>query len=217
MLDINTRMLATIHSEEHVFRTVDVSLAQDSLPPWELSVALRAQIDSSLSLKASAVVILTRKVAGVPPGTRGVVKTISSTEVVVGGHAQRVRSVTCDFGGKEVAVGCARVSAFDAAGCEVGYSEQLLLLLGWASTVHRAQGLTLNAVEVDFDLDTWSTRGLACTALFSVRSLTFLKVRGLRRDLIRVSRCALAYYEKKLVQNGIDPADDGRPPVVRVS
>lgn len=212
MLEINTRKLATIHSEEHVFEVMDVVLEHDGVSGYELSAALRAMVDASLSLKESAVVVLTRKVAGVSLGTRGIVKQITSKAVVIDGRAQRVRSVTCDFGGQEVEVGCARFSAFDALGREVGYCEQLPLLLGWAITVHRAQGLTLDADEIDFGLDAWSTCGLVYTALSRVRSLSSLKVRGLRPDLVRVSRYALAYYEKQLLKCGIDPADDGKPP-----
>lgn len=126
-----------------------------------------------------------------------------------------VRNVTCNFCGHEVEVEveAARFSAFDGVGREVAFCEQLPLLLRWAITVHRAQGLTLDAVEIDCGIDTWSTCGLVYTALSRVRSLLSLKVRGLRRDLIRVRSCAIRYYEGKLLEGGINPSEDGQPPV----
>lgn len=214
VLSINTSMLGTIQFEEHVFDAVDVAVDASALAGQDVTAALRALVDSTLSLKESAVVILTRKVAGVPPGSRGVVRKIDCSDMVIDGQAQRVRRVTCVFSEKEVEVTPARFSVFDSVGREAAYCEQLPLLLGWAITVHRAQGLTLDAVEIDFNLDTWSTCGLVYTALSRVRSLSSLRLRGLRRDLIRVSRFALRYYEKKLIESGMDPTDDGRPPMV---
>lgn len=209
--EINKSRLATIPSEEHVFDSADFIVDDGAVSERDLGDALRALVDSSLSLKESAVVILTRKLLGVPAGSRGLVKKISSKDVVINGRAQRLRSVTSVFGEIEVEVERVRFSVFDAMGREVGYCEQLPLLLGWAITVHRAQGMTLDAVEIDFNLDTWSTCGLVYTAFSRVRSLSSLRVRGLRRDLIRASRCAVAYYEEKLHESGVDAEDDGRP------
>jgi len=79
--------------------------------------------------------------------------------------------------------------------------------------VHRALGLTLDAVEIDFQLDSWWTAGRVHTALSWARSFSFLRVQGLRRDLIDASRSAVAYYAKQLEEGNIDPAEDRRPPI----
>lgn len=71
-------------------------------------------------------------------------------------------------------------------------------MLGWAITVHRAQRLTLGAVEIDFQLVTWSTCGLVFTVLSRVRSFSALRVRGLSREHMRMSCRALQKYESQL-------------------
>lgn len=209
--DINTQQLSLIDGPTSVFHARDVMVEEHHADVHQATGELRAFVDESLSLKVAASVILTRKVRDVPAGTRGVVSSITDGEIVGEAQTQRDAVVVCNFGGREMEVNPVRFSVYDAMGREVAFCEQLPLLLGWAITVHRSQGLTLDAVEIDFELDTWSTCGLVYTALSRVRSLSCLRVRGLRRDLIRVSRLAVAYYERKLQQNGIAPCDDGRP------
>lgn len=54
---------------------------------------------------------------------------------------------------------------------------QIPLLAGWAITIHKAQGMTLDKAVVD--MDTWSP-GMAYVALSRVRNTRGLKVEGLR-------------------------------------
>lgn len=82
-----------------------------------------------------------------------------------------------------------------------------------AVTVHRAQGLTHDVVEIDFFVITWSTCGSVHAALSRSRRLAELRVCGLRRDLVRVGRCAVAYYERALKDCGVASENDGRPPI----
>lgn len=211
--EINQKELDAIAMPEHTFQAEDVFLTNNAAVNKQAVLMLRAAVDLEVTLKQKAVVILTRKAQGVSPGTRGVVQDIVSREMDIEGRMHSVRAVLCDFGGRAVEVGTARFPAFNGSGTEVAYCEQIPLLLGWAITVHRAQGLTLNAVEIDFSVDTWSTCGLVYTALSRARRLASLRVRGLRRDLIRVSRFAVAYYEKCLKDCGVAAEDDGRPPI----
>lgn len=211
--EINQMMLSALESTAHTFQVKDVFLTTDARVNKQALAALRASVDLTVTIKQSAAVILTRKVQDIVPGTRGVVKEIIKRSVVVDERFCQVKGVLCDFGGRVVEVGVARFPAYNSAGAEVAYCDQLPLLLGWAITVHRAQGLTLDAVEIDFHLDTWSTCGLVYTALSRARSLSALRVRGLRRDLIRVSRLAVAYYENSLRECGVAPEEDGRPSI----
>jgi len=210
VLSINEERLAQIESPAVVFTATDEILTNDENLIEEAVSSLRSCVDLSVVLKLQAFVILTRKLGNVAPGSRGVV-----TRFIKAGDqgADTVTEVECDFAGQLVVVGRSRVSAYNSAGTELAFCEQLPLLLGWAVTVHRAQGLTLDAVEIDFQLDTWSTAGLVYTALSRVRSFSCLREKGLRRDLIQVSRSSAAYYDRKLVENKVDPEEDGRPPI----
>jgi len=191
-------------SAEDVILTADLSLADEAV------ASLRSCVDLSVVLKLESLVILTRKLGNVAPGARGVVKRF----IVAGDQGvDTVTEVECDFDGELIIVGRSRFSAYDSTGTELAFCEQIPLLLGWAITVHRAQGLTLDAVEIDFQLDSWSTAGLVYTALSRARSFSCLRVQGLRRDLIHASRSAVAYYAKQLEEGNIDPAEDGRPPI----
>ncbi|MGA0561279.1 ATP-dependent DNA helicase [Ancylobacter sp. VNQ12] len=70
----------------------------------------------------------------------------------------------------------------------VGTYNQLPLVPAWAVTVHKAQGLTLEDVRIDFDTGTFAA-GQAYVALSRARSLAGLSlVRALRTSDIRISR-----------------------------
>lgn len=210
--EINALKLSSIAAAPYELKAMDVFLTVNMAQKNEAVATLRAAVDLSLTVKPSAVVMLTRKVGSVPPGTRGLVKEVVCREVLADGRLHRVESVVCEFDGCTVSVGRARFSAFDATGIEVAFCEQVPLLLGWAITVHRAQGLTLDAVEIDFELDTWTTCGMVYTALSRARSMRSLRVHGLRNGLIRVNRFAVAYLNKAMRESGVDVESSGAPP-----
>lgn len=63
-------------------------------------------------------------------------------------------AVVCEMGGQRVDITRQRHSVHDKDGNELLFTYQLPLLLGWAITVHRAQGMMLDAIAVDFLMDT---------------------------------------------------------------
>jgi len=128
---------------------------------------LRICLNPSLALKPSAFVILKPKMQGVQPGSRGTLIEIVCLTFLTGLEAEEVVVAMCEFGGKVVGVTRARFSACNSAGDKVAHYEQIALILGMAMTVHRSQGLTLEAVETDLELDNWVTCGLVYTALSS--------------------------------------------------
>jgi len=213
VLDIYEAMLMTIESPSYIFQSREVFETTDPVVMQQAVKDLRSCVDLSLELKPSALVIMTRKMLGVPAGSRGILFDIVRRTVSTGPEAGEVIVAMCDFGGKVVEVTRARFSAYNSARDKFAHCEQMPLTLGWAMTVHRSQGLTLEAVEIDFELDNWVTCGLVYTALSRGRSFSSLRVRGLRRGLVEVSHCTVAYNEKKLLECGIDPSDNGRPPI----
>jgi ATP-dependent DNA helicase PIF1 len=75
----------------------------------------------------------------------------------------------------------------------VGKYKQLPLIHAWASTVHKAQGLTLDDVRIDFDAGAFAP-GQAYVALSRARSIAGLSLaRPLRLNDVRIDRRVTAF------------------------
>jgi len=72
---------------------------------------------------------------------------------------------------------------------------QLPLRLAWAITVHKSQGMTLDAVELD--LGKSFTNGLGYVALSRVRTLQGIKMRSLNRTALQINPTIMS-LDKKL-------------------
>jgi len=70
---------------------------------------------------------------------------------------------------------------------------QLPLILGYAITAHKSQGMTLDLVR--FDMSGVFEKGQAYTALSRVRTAAGLELVGYRRERIFASKEAIAFYE----------------------
>lgn len=70
---------------------------------------------------------------------------------------------------------------------------QYPLKLAWASTIHKCQGLTLDAIETD--ISGCFTHGQAYVALSRVKALEGLVLRGWSEDVIRAAPEVVRYYD----------------------
>merc|ERR1712228_940192 len=107
---------------------------------------------------------------GIVNGTRGVIETWAATV-----QGMRCPSVRCDDG-NVVQVDPVAYLHSGAAGSGVLSRLQLPLKLGWALTVHRAQGCTLSRAEIQ--LENAFDCGQVYVALSRVKSLAGLWIRG---------------------------------------
>jgi ATP-dependent exoDNAse (exonuclease V) alpha subunit len=196
---INKAHLQTLPGEEHT-----------SMMTWRGSLGLTEALRKSclapevLSLKVGAQVMFVKNNydAGYVNGTLGEVIGFSDTEAPI------VRT----FDGAEITVGQAGweikdPSASSGQGEVLAAISQIPLRLAWAITVHKSQGMSLDAAEVD--LSRSFVPGMGYVALSRVRSLTGLKLMGMNqmalqinpdvleldRDFVKQSNEAVMYLE----------------------
>lgn len=126
---------------------------------------------------------------GLVNGSRGVVTDVSATRL-----------------GLEVTFACGVVRVIEpypwTRANELGDRNELIdvtvhqipLILGWASTVHRAQGMTLDCVEVDLGPQIFSP-GMAYVALSRVRELESLSFLQFVPDKVYATAIVKDYYD----------------------
>lgn len=139
----------------------------------------------AVTVKPDAVVLLTRAVAHVASGTQGIVVHCCESSVV------------SLFGGVEVEVPFVAFDVVDNCGVRLASRFALPLVLGWAMTIHRAQGTTLDTLAIDFTHLNWREPGLTYSSgLSRCRLLANLYVRGLRMHCAVASEEAMSFYAK---------------------
>ena len=158
---------------------------------WEYAAEVSGEFDERsggadpvVELKVGARVMLLRNDAapGWVNGTIGIVEALEPEAVImrVGRQTARIEPATWEK---------ARYEAGPRGGVQrkvIGAFKQMPLRLGWALTIHKAQGLTLDKVYIDLGRGMFA-HGQAYVALSRARTLAGLKLsRPLRRsDLIR--------------------------------
>jgi len=140
-----------------------------------------------VSFKVGARVVCTMSFGAIKTGARGVVLYFVPEE-----------SVCCQFDGVDEAVAMPMVtfSVMDEEENELACRWQVPIVLSWAVTVSRAQGMTISKVAVDFSCTSWTLDGLVYAALSRAVSLSTLRVRGHTRDHVKTRATALAWYDK---------------------
>jgi len=189
--DYNQKRLAALDGATGTFS------CRDEVPPPEQTLPVGPHTCSVPDLHLAAASLVTVKV-----GAR-VVCTMSFGAVKTGAHGLVVSfvdgvSVCCKFDGVQEPVDMpfVKFSVMDDDERELGCRWQVPVLLSWAVTVSRAQGMTIRKVAVDFSCTTWTLDGLVYAALSRAVSLSCLRVRGLTKEHVKVSQNALAWYER---------------------
>jgi len=201
--NINQMRLEAINEPLFTFPADVVVVTTDAVARRQALKDLGDFIDNNFAAKMSSPVIFTRRVGRFPTGTRGHIVGFENADVELGSNGnQALARVVCEVEGERVEVVRERFSVYDSCGAELVFCYQMPLLLGWALTVHRAQGMTLDAVELDFGKDTWATCGLVYSALSRCRTLAGLRVTGLTSGLVQVSSMARKYMAKELMAAG---------------
>lgn len=129
------------------------------------------------------IVVTTNLAIGAMNGTQGKILRIGASEVVIESHEGNIYTIGY-FGYKDP-------DNKDIFSAKVIF-QYLPLRLGWASTIHKSQGMTLSLVEVD--LRRVFTHGQAYVALSRAKSLEGLIVKNLFKKSIICDPKVKAYY-----------------------
>jgi ATP-dependent DNA helicase PIF1 len=192
----NNARLAALKGGMCVFNAEDSF--DDSISEWQrekLRDIMDKKVVGKLTLKIGAQVVLVRNLSKtLANGSRG---------VVVGMQAMLRVRVKFD-GGEEESIEPTTFSQ-NAGGAGCMSRTQLPLKLGWALTVHRAQGMTLSRAELD--LDGAFECGQSYVALSRVTSLAGLWMRTeLRPEQVSANRDVLVYYKSRAASGGVNAA-----------
>lgn len=168
---INKAHLQTLPGEEHTY-----------MMTWRGSLGLTDALRKSclapevLSLKVGAQVMFVKNNydAGYVNGTLG--------EVI--GFSENDAPIVRTFDGAEITVG-QEGWEIKEAGRELAAISQIPLRLAWAITVHKSQGMSLDAAEVD--LSRSFVPGMGYVALSRVRSLSGLKLMGMNQMALQIN------------------------------
>jgi len=186
---VNARSLTMLHTESMMFTSVDIGSSDD--------LDRHTGARRVLELKVGALVILTRTInlrRRLVNGSQGVVVGFE------GAGSLRLPRVSFDTAGEKgegLEIAVSRETFEARCGPDMlGSRMQLPLDLAWAVSVHKSQGMTLNAVEVC--LDNVFEHGQTYVALSRARRLdgVFLLGSGetLRRS-VRVNPRCLAFHK----------------------
>lgn len=163
-----------------------------------LSDLLDKKVPAQLKLKVGAQVILTKNqpVLGLVNGSRGVVESF-----------EEGRPLVRFDGGQHVHIGRERFEHGRGSGQLIRI--QVPLKLGWALTVHKAQGMTLSRAELQID-DAFES-GQAYVALSRLTDLAGLWVRGghLSAANVRAHPDVLDFYNNITLPNSVPFAAGG--------
>lgn len=183
---LNDERLAALPGHGTTFMAEDTILVEHPRRREYAKQKLQTLARDQLEVKVDSQVVLTRAIGDIKTGARGKVASISAG-----------RSVSCRFVGVEgvVVIEPIEFELKDASEEVLSKRVQLPILLAWALTITRSQGMTLDRVAVDFS-NPWCLDGMVYTDLSRAPSLASLRVRGLRRLQIRTSSKGMQYYAR---------------------
>jgi ATP-dependent DNA helicase PIF1 len=175
---INTCELSKIHEKEKIFHMTGQGV--DALVK---SLRKSCLAQETLMLKIGAEVMFIKNDMGgrYVNGTRGVVIGFDKEE-----GWPRVRTYD-----RQIILAVPEVWNYEDNGRIQASIEQVPLRLAWAMTIHKSQGMTLDAAEIDLG-DVFEL-GMGYVALSRVRRLTGLKLMNLNELALKVDPKILAY------------------------
>lgn len=178
---INTHELKKLNGEEHIYE-----LESKGNPVLTEVIKKNSLIVENLILKERALVMFIKNSQdlGYVNGTMGRIVGFSPDNY----------PIVETFDGKEITVRPSEWIIDDESG-EKASVKQLPLRLAWAITIHKSQGMTLDAAEID--LGRTFVRGMGYVALSRVRSLHGLRLKSINPTALKVNE-QVTDFDKEL-------------------
>ena len=205
---INGVRLSQLEGETHTYKCKDTGDAR-----WKETLAKNAQAAAQLQLRVGAQVMLLKNLdpeSGLVNGSRGVVTGFVAAPPGAVQAALEAAEKGPRFAKAAVSASTAYPRVRFCNGLELVITperwnieqdgnikasrDQVPLILAWAVTIHRSQGMTLDRAIVS--LKGVFECGQAYVALSRLRSLEGLQLSGYTRECIKADAKALAYYAK---------------------
>lgn len=179
--DINEMMLEKLPGE--VIRIETKFFGNES---YRKSLTNSMPIPETLCLKIGALVMVRKNALDLSycNGTLGIVSSINPTEDLI--------SITSIANGKEIWLSKTNFDWCDGHGNVALTAKNFPLCLAWATTIHKAQGATIDRVSVDLR-GVWES-GQSYVALSRVRSMDQLHIEGWGADSIKVDPKVIQFY-----------------------
>jgi ATP-dependent DNA helicase PIF1 len=150
-------------------------------------IVKNAPVDKQIELKPGAQVLLCANIApeaGLVNGSRGIVRKISDSGLPVVRFANGVKGIINPY---------TWVTRVGKEGY-IAYT-QIPLRLGWAVTIHKSQGMTLDYIQIDLG-STIFTHGQAYVALSRAKSLDGVTITEFSPNSFQVHPAVKQYYQR---------------------
>lgn len=183
--DINFKRLSNLKGEEHEYYA---SFTGEDC--WQQAIAKNTIAEICLYLKegASVLFIKNNPTCGYYNGMKGTVVKCKEESVIV---------ATSD--GEEIEVVPETWEKKSNDGQILATMKQIPLILGWALTIHKSQGMTLDWMKCDLSL--CFECGQAYVALSRIRNMDGLSIqKPIRKEHIKTSKKVIKYYRHLLTQ-----------------
>jgi len=158
-----------------------------------------------VELVENAQVIVTRNIdisLGIVNGTRGIVKALEEECVVIKDTQGQLHTIyyykdVIDTPGKTVAIADSTATSpsteAKTGAAEKSYISHIPLKVSYALSIHKSQGMTIDAVEIDLG-DNIFTCGQAYTALSRAKSLASIKIIDVSKESFKMNPHVKAFY-----------------------
>ena len=189
---------------EYHFSGADIiaDTARHRITLGELRSQLNEMVPRHLIFKEGDQIILTRRFQGILPGTKGTISNISHETLQI--HFSDNGSQTAR---DEFKVTRMKYELFDIDGNLLGSRMQFPLLISYALTVRRVQGISLKRIAIDFrDFDNWALNGAVYVALRRCSNFNSLWIRNLKERHVSISSRTISLVKLLLKLQNIYPA-----------